>query len=123
VFFTVCGVKAGESCVIERTPEDYNIRPVGNGLVVQTNHFDEPNWFAAENQKLAYLQDDFLVQTTRDRRTGFEASLIPVVGRTILDKDLIMTLDQGRDVTNYETCQRMIFRPRSGTIFVQTLKD
>lgn len=123
VFYMVCGTNPGESCLIERTPDDCNARLINNGYIVQTNHFDEPGWFSAENQKLTRLLDDYLVVTTRERRRDLEGALRSVVGASLEDPKLIGVLDQGKDVTNFETCQRMIFRPRAGTIYLQTLKD
>jgi len=39
VFYTVCGTRKKEACVIERTPEEYLVREIGNQhCLVQANH-------------------------------------------------------------------------------------
>ena len=40
VFFTVCGTKKGEGCVIERIMNSYNVREWSGGVLTQANHFE-----------------------------------------------------------------------------------
>jgi hypothetical protein len=117
VFFTLCGLNEG--CVIERTPDQSRVRDLEGGLVAQSNHHVAPD-FEPYNVKLQELKkDDFLVRNTRDRRISLEDALKALVGTKYDEKGLFAALDAG-EVTNCETSQRMIFRPKSGEIILET---
>lgn len=126
VFFTVCGVRPGEGCVIERTPTKPYRRSYEKGIpLVQTNHHDPQGEFKANNDVLTTnkeLAADPLVKTTRERRKSLEDSLRGLAGKSweeLGPTGIFAALDVG-EVTNKETCQRMIFRPSTGEWFLQT---
>lgn len=120
VFFTVCGVQPGQGCVIERTPDRSWIRPYVDQPIVQTNHHDDAGEFAGNNAKLDELEDDYLVKTTRGRREALTANLSALAGKTQVASDAVFPLLDGKEITNWQTCQRMVFRPRSGTYALQS---
>lgn len=121
VFYTLCGTAKGEGCVIERTPDKESVRELSDGYVAVTNHYRENGAFKAHNEKLAQLKnEDFLVQNTFDRLKDLTNSVKRVIGTPWSAEKLFGALDGGRDVTNYETCQRILFRPRTGDWEVQT---
>lgn len=121
VFYTLCGARRGEGCVIERTPDASSTRGLVDGFVAVTNHYDPNGRFSTNNEKLKELKgSDFLVRNTEERLADFSKSLEKVAGKDWNVGNLFKSLDAGRDVTNYETCQRILFRPASGDWEVQT---
>lgn len=119
VFYTVCGARPGEGCIIERTPTDFSVRTMKEGFVAQSNHFDDEGKFSAHNWPLEFLENPAdnhdLVANTRERRKQLERALTALVKKPWDEPTLFGALDSGADVTNPETCQRILFRPMSQT--------
>ncbi len=116
VFYTVCGAHTG--CAIERTPDKHVTRPIENGAVVQTNHHVAAA-FESNNEMLQKLQNDFLVNNTRQRlKDATQGILNKAIGKSFNKENLYSALNDG-EVTNYQTIQRMILRPSTGDIHLQ----
>ena len=107
VFFTVCGVKRGQACVIERTREDAAIRKFRSPVLVQANHFVS-NEFSDINTDRGLLdfskkRTRILKRTLRKRAIGLE--------------EVASCLDT-ESVLNEDTQQKMIFCPKTGKMRV-----
>ena len=117
VFFTVCGKDDG--CVIERAQHSASLRPLKKGFVAQTNHRADSN---EDDEVMSHLKaGDFLVSNTRQRLQDMNDSITAsgLVNAPWNECALFDALDRG-EVTNWETSQRMIFRPKTGELFLQT---
>ena len=111
VFFTLCGTKKGQACLIERTTEGYNIIPMGrSGVLAQTNHFQtkEYRWLNEDN---GHDEDGdiYNIAHSKLRASKLEKS-VSKLGEL---KDLAsyrkpLTLTE---VENGDTCQQMVFAP------------
>lgn len=102
VFYTVCGTKKGQACVIERTQQDAVIRK--EEVLVQGNHH------AAERFLGNNVDDELLVDST-ERTDALERKLRRV--RDVEDAATALDVDP---VLNDDTCQQMVFSPASGEI-------
>ncbi|MCK5806215.1 MAG: hypothetical protein KAI66_25510, partial [Lentisphaeria bacterium] len=108
VFFTVCGVKKGQACVIERTRGDAVVRKFKAPVLAQGNHhvarkFRSHNW------------DEELVEDSQGRVACMEEEL-GRRSRGSLD-ELAACLDV-EPVLNEESYQQMAFCPRTGEMKV-----
>lgn len=110
VFFTVCGTKKGEACIIERQPQSYQTRWIDGDTLVQTNHFVSKQ-FKKYNEPMYDSED------------GGESQIDDSVLRhQSLQKQLIAagTLMRAFKVLNHkgvlseDSFQQMVFHPKSG---------
>lgn len=120
VFFTVCGVKRGEACVIERVKtrlrggHEAAVREAGDDVIAQSNHY--------QSDALARYNPDFsadstlLMRTTRARAGQLAARLraCPTLA-TLDDAQQVLRKDP---VCNAETRQMMVFCPARGDVRV-----
>lgn len=102
VFYTVCGTKKGQACVIERTQQDAAIREAE--VLVQGNHH------VAEKFLENNVDDELLVDSV-ERTDALERKLRHV--RDVEDAAIALDVDP---VLNADTCQQMVFLPASGKI-------
>lgn len=124
VFYTVCGTRRNEACIIERTKKAYNIRDISRNIVAQANHFEGK--FKRSNDSLDYLEegDDPEDETALDdsilRSQALKKSLksLKNVGKI---SDVRKALNV-YPVRNDESHQQMIFNPKNGTIKVWASK-
>lgn len=111
VFFTVCGARNGEACVIERTQGSYSIRKFAKPALVQANHY------VKRFRDLNLKQED-LYEDSVNRFDEFTDDSLPDIGERKELSDY-MRVFKGDYVTNDDTQQKMIFCPRSGGICVE----
>jgi hypothetical protein len=117
VFFTVCGAKKGQACVIERTASAAAVRKAAGSTLTQANHFNLAK-FRSHNELMTtpdeddpdaatFLDDSILRQTTLARRLMAcqQADNLDEVGAC---------LDQ-EPVLNDDSSQQMVFCPTNGT--------
>jgi predicted choloylglycine hydrolase len=111
-FFTVCGVKSGEACVIERTQTDAAVRKIHHGQLVQANHF-----VSSKYQHLnAALDDDGdsgVLEFSQERAGLLEKRL---TGEKTF-RQTFNALDEDW-VLNGDTTQQMAFCPKTGEMKV-----
>lgn len=122
VFFTVCGTKKGEACVIERTHDQAAVRKISGPVLVQANHHVASK-FLSNN---APMQDGEYDDEVDDRESGsrleysrkradtLEQELLSLPRKCSLD-DVAACLD-AEPVCNDESYQMMLFHPKSGTL-------
>ncbi len=119
VFFTVCGVKRDEACVIEYIKTNAwggrqcRVRKIDGTPLAQSNHYQHPD-FAGFNGAVDAKRSELLA-TSRERATTLKASLATVQART--PEDLLSVLGVC-PVENDETRQKMIFCPARGDVKV-----
>ena len=120
VFFTVCGTKRGEACVIERLKTRMRgghlaaVREAGDDAIAQSNHY--------QSAAHARFNPDFsadatlLMRTTRARadRLAHQLRTCPPLARL---EDAARVLDV-EPVCNAETRQKMVFCPATGELRV-----
>jgi predicted choloylglycine hydrolase len=118
VFFTVCGTKPSEACVIERTRGDSAIRSFTGTVLVQANHHraDEFDRFNACLRDLEEGETEPFLDDSRKRTDALECALAALPADCSVEA-LAETLD-APPILNRETRQRMLFCPRAGTIQV-----
>lgn len=109
-FFSVCGVKRNEACVIERTCREAAVRKIGEeGLLIQANHF--------VSKKFRELNtDQDLMEDSSDR---FEALMeaISHLSASSTNAEISGCLSHP-PVQNADSHQKMIFHPSSGSVKV-----
>ena len=111
VFFTVCGARNGEACVIERAQDSYSIRKFTKPSLVQANHY------VKRFRDLNMIQED-LYEDSVNRFDEFTDDSLPDIGEKKELSDYLRVF-KGDCVTNEYTQQKMIFCPRSGKICVE----
>jgi len=109
VFFTVCGAKKGQACVIERTHTKYAIREMDDGPLVQGNHHVAQK-FAANNQ------NEELLEYSTERAEALHDALTKLSDRATLES-AAACLDV-EPVLNGDTYQQMVFQPKAGEVRV-----
>jgi hypothetical protein len=119
VFFTVCGARKGEACVIERMPNAAVVRRYRGSPLVQANHFNSRR-FAGHNKYIMGADDEdttSLLEDSLARQAALESSLaaLPAHMRSLDDGATVLAR---APVLNDQTLQRMIFCPRSGAMEV-----
>jgi len=110
VFFTVCGTRRGQACVIERTRKAAVIRKPRRGILVQANHHVAPAF--RDNNK-----DGFDAETLHDsklRAITLEEELRGLRRATSLE-EAAACLDVS-PVCNEQSFQQMVFHPASGEV-------
>jgi acid ceramidase len=112
VFYTVCGKRNGEACIIERVKDRANVRMIRRGMIVQGNAFSTAS-FAGQNTGSSDLLNDSAVRVeSLERNLG-------KLKRKAIAEDVSRCLDVS-PVKNESTCQQMIFHPRSGMLRVRS---
>lgn len=117
-FYTLCGTKPQEGCVIERTARKHETRrlqnqPPESPMLVQTNHHQ----VAGFGGKMDASSTDLLVRTSKDRQTKAENEIRAVLGSGKIE-DFRAAL-RAHPVTNWQTCQRIVLHPASGRIWLE----
>jgi hypothetical protein len=121
VFYTVCGVKPGEACVIECAKrgllrhQEKRVRALEDGPLVQTNHYAHPD-LEQLNPPEQSLPRSMLEATSRDRARALQEALRGLRARATLDE--AMGCLATAPVENGETCQKMVFCPARGEMQV-----
>jgi predicted choloylglycine hydrolase len=110
VFFTVCGAKPGEACVIERAQYKAIVRKPADGVLVQANHH-EAQCFVRNNARIAEMESAEFMVESGDRAiqltqalAAFNSAVHPV---SVLDQ---------KPVCNPDTVQKMVFYPAAGKV-------
>lgn len=107
VFFTVCGTKKGQACVIERTHAEAAIRKMKGSVITQANHHVAKK-FVANNGPFD-AEDDSVV-----RAETLKAELESLASPASLD-DVAACLDV-YPVCNEQSFQQMAFCPATGEL-------
>jgi hypothetical protein len=117
VFFTVCGTEKGQACVIERTQREAASRPLAGTALAQANHHNAPR-FAANNDDLVGGEpgDVFSLDGSRTRQEVLTRALDEMAADST-PEEAAKNLDIG-PVLNGDSCQQMVFCPRSGEVKV-----
>ncbi|HEV3263494.1 MAG TPA: C45 family autoproteolytic acyltransferase/hydrolase [Gemmataceae bacterium] len=118
VFFTVCGTQKAQACVIERTQCEAAVREMTGPMLVQANHHVAER-FVKNNEELPQLgegEDDFSLQGSSRRADTLDCALRQLRLACTLD-EAANTLNAGT-VLNKDTCQQMVFCPRTGDVKV-----
>ena len=119
-FFTVCGARPGESCVIEHVKtrwlggHEVRVREIGGGVIAQSNHYQHPD-FARFNPPLETSRS-MLMRTSRERAAKLATALERAPAASSLD-DFVRCLREA-PVENEETRQKMVFCPARGELRV-----
>ena len=113
VFFTVCGAKKGQACVIERTHTEAAVRK-RRGVLVQANHH-VARQFLRNNDHIK-IEDEFgtVIESSTERADVLKREL-EAVGDASSIEDVASVLDV-EPVCNDESYQQMAFCPRSGEV-------
>lgn len=123
VFFTVCGVEPEEACVIERTRRDVAIRPINGHTLVQANHHFATQ-FVSNNEAIRKMppeEEVFSLDGSTKRVNILQAGLEALPANCTLQG---ATEPLGiPTVLNSQTCQKMVFCPRTGEVKVWRLID
>lgn len=110
VFYTVCGTKNSEACVIERTKKDAVVRKIRGDVITQGNHYISRK-FKANND---YEESD-LLEDSEERTSVLEKELL----NTRCDSlDVAAASLDVEPVQNDESYQQMAFCPRTEEIKV-----
>jgi hypothetical protein len=118
VFFTACGTENGQACVIERTQRGAAVRKMTGPVLVQANHHVAGR-FVKNNRGLPEAvegEEEFSIAGS-----GRRAEILSGALRAVR---LPYTLDGAADalniapVLNKDTCQQMVFCPRTGDVRV-----
>jgi hypothetical protein len=119
VFFTVCGTTEGQGCVIERTQTDVIVRRLTDRALVQTNHHVAER-FQPNNQDIVEDHGDgelFTLAGSSRRAEHLHAALAELPPTCTLDQAVDVL--NAPDVFNPDTCQQMVFHPRSGEMLLR----
>jgi acid ceramidase len=113
VFFTVCGAKKDEACIIERTSDDAAVRRMKGNVLVQANHHVARK-FSGNNAGLDEAGDDDepVFATSCERAETLKRELSRV-GAGASPDDVASSLDLD-PVLNDDTGQQMVFVPKTG---------
>jgi hypothetical protein len=120
VFFTVCGAKPGQACVIERTANESSIRKLDDAVLVQANHHVVPR-FRSHNACMDDGDDDdedlqSRLSYSKERAEALSDALSALPESADL-KSAAECLDEA-PVLNCDTYQQMLFVPRTGELRV-----
>ena len=117
VFFTVCGAKKGQACVIERTRDDASVRSFRGPVLIQANHHVSRR-FSDNNDAIREEDEDgaSLFYSSFERAETLEQELKDAgAARTLEEVALCLDADP---VCNEDSHQQMAFCPRSGEVAV-----
>jgi len=109
VFYTVCGAREGQACVIERTRRASAVRRLRNDVIVQANHFVSPK-FQAWNEPADEFEESY------ERADILEEALLRAPSNSDARR-MSRCLDEDQ-VFNESTQQQMVFVPRTGELKV-----
>lgn len=114
VFYTLCGSNPGQGCVIERTADRAQVRPLVAGIEAQANHHVARE-FQPLNDRLKRYMNDPVIRTTKKRR---QAMLDELSSRNTASGSIGDLLDvlAIQPICNSDTVQRMVFCPAKGEI-------
>ncbi len=115
VFFTVCGAKKGQACVIERTQDDACVRKLTGEVLVQANHHVARR-LRGNNAEMTEAEEGYvsMLEESSDRAATLERELSKVKAATDL-ADVARVLDV-EPVWNSQSFQQMAFCPRTGEV-------
>jgi hypothetical protein len=112
-FFTVCGAKAEEFCVIERGRNDAAVRGARSSVVAQANHHVSSKMTSRNAPFHAVNEEGGTIYAfSKDRADTLESHLRALPANASLE-DIAGTLDVD-PVCNEETYQQMLFAPKTG---------
>jgi hypothetical protein len=118
VFFTVCGTEKDQACVIERTQREAAVRLISGVALVQANHHTAPR-LANNNEELRESEPSdnvFSLDGSCKRQDILNQALSAIASPCTLDA-AARSLDIP-PVLNEESCQQMVFCPRTGEVKV-----
>ena len=111
VFFTVCGTKKGEACVVERTRTQASVRKLTGEVLTQANHHMSKR-FVGRNNDI----DNTVFIDSEKRAATLERGLKKVGdAKTLAQAAKPLRVPP---VRNDESYQQMVFAPRTGDIHV-----
>lgn len=119
VFYTICGVKPGEACVVEYVKtgaghrRSCRVRKIESTPLVQTNHYQHPDH--EQYNGAVHAGASALLASSRARADQLRAALSGLRADRV--EDFLGALD-GQPVDNEETRQKMAFHPASGRLAV-----
>jgi len=105
VFYFVCGIKKDEACVIERTKDKSSVKFIKGSYITLGNHFKSRKF-----QKLNWDED--LNEDSMKREVTLKQMLDNLNDHPSID-ELASCLDD-EPTLNDDTCQQMIFIPKTG---------
>jgi hypothetical protein len=110
VFFSICGAKKGDACVVERTRHEYAVRPYTGKPLIQANHYVTRE-FQGMNEPIKVEDEDGSVIADSQWRAS---TLYHQMNRRLSGlEDAWHCLDQ-HPVTNDQSYQEMMFCPTTG---------
>ena len=114
VFFTVCGVEQGQACVIERTQHAAAVRTIADPALVQANHHLADR-FVKYNEEIREVEpgEEVFSLEGSTRRADILSRALAEIAPTCSVAETVSTL-QISTVLNRDTCQQMVFCPRTG---------
>jgi hypothetical protein len=118
VFFTVCGTERGQACVVERTQRAAVVRAVTGPALVQANHHIARR-FVRNNRVLRDLEEgeqESFYQDSSRRAEALDRVLAQASAGCAFEE--VAGALNADPVLNVETCQQMVFCPRSGDVRV-----
>jgi len=115
VFFTVCGAKREEGCIIERTRNSSSVREYDCEPIVQGNHFHAKR-FLQHNEP---FEDNEFICDSIER----EKKLASRLGKAKKSDSLesVFRLADVLPVRNEDTRQKMLFHPKTGDFLLSRL--
>ncbi len=118
VFFTVCGSERDQACVIERTPREAVVRTMGGAPLVQANHH-VATAFADNNEAIRDVPpgEEVFSLDGSSRRADLMYSVLDQLSAPYTLESVANALDV-ETVLNSQTCQKMVFCPRTGELGV-----
>jgi hypothetical protein len=120
-FFTVCGAKKGQACVVERVQRAAAIRVIDGDVLVQANHHIATD-FAKNNQAILKVPPDEEVFSLDGsmKRANILHEALAAIGPHCEKEDAVSALNIPT-VLNSQTCQKMLFCPTTGDFKVWRL--
>lgn len=118
VFFTVCGARKGQACVIERTQSDAVVRELEGPVLVQANHHVAGR-FLKNNEDILIgegAEDLFSLAGSGTRADTLSGALAEIAAPCPLEA--LANVLHRETVLNKDTCQQMVFHPASGEMKV-----
>jgi hypothetical protein len=115
VFFTVCGTKRGQACVIERTQRAAAVREMAGPSLAQANHHVAAR-FVRNNKVLREVECEGFHEDS-GRRAETLCRLLTEAGSPFMLDDAVGILNLP-PVLNQYTVQQMVFCPGNGAVRV-----
>lgn len=114
-FFTVCGAKPGEACVIERTRGRHRVRWISSGRpLIQANHHVSRDFLKHNGVIQVDEGEGTIYNHSKERADTLRAELRQNI-RSLDDAAECLDVDP---VRNEESYQQMVFCPKTGDIKV-----